>query len=53
MQTKQEFLLLTRDRSDGWMFHHLLLLHFQGNVAVRDMTFSLMVPEHRLEILEE
>jgi hypothetical protein len=50
---QQQFLLLARDRREGWMYHHLLLLQFQENVAMRCTTLELIVPEDHLEVLEE
>jgi hypothetical protein len=50
---KQQFLLLARDYSKGLVFHHLLLVHFRGGVAVRGTVLELVIPERHLEALEE
>lgn len=52
-QMEQQFLLLARDRGGGWMYHYLLLLDFEENVAVRRTVLELLVPEDDLEVLEE
>jgi hypothetical protein len=52
-RTKQEFLLVARDRSNGYILHYLLLLEFQEEVAKRVTTLTLVVPETRLDVLEE
>jgi hypothetical protein len=52
-QMKQRFLLLARDRRNGWVYHHLMLLHCQGNVATRGTVLTLIVPDNSLGVLEE
>jgi hypothetical protein len=52
-QIKQQFLLLARDRREGLVYHHLLLLHFQKHAAARGTVLELLVPEDKLEVLEE
>jgi hypothetical protein len=51
-QEKQEFLLLARDRKQGMVYHHLLLLCFKEGLAERGTVLSLLVPENRLDVLE-
>jgi hypothetical protein len=50
---KQHFLLLARDYTKGFVYHHLLLVRFRGGVAVRRTVVELIIPEHRLDALEE
>lgn len=52
-QMKQRFLLLARDRRSGWVYHHLMLLHCQGNVATRGTVLALIVPDNSLGVLDE
>lgn len=52
-QIKQQFLLLARDRSEGLVHHHLLLLRSQNPATVRGTVLELLVPENNLEVLEE
>lgn len=52
-QHKQDFLLLARDRSGGWVYHHLVQLKVQGDVAVRVTKLSLLIPEDQLAVIQE
>jgi hypothetical protein len=50
---KQQFLLLARDYSNDLVFHHLLLVRFEGGIAVRGTVLQLIIPARRLEVREE
>lgn len=50
---KQHFLLLARDYSQGLVFHHLLMMHFRGGIALRGTVLELVIPVRHLEVLEE
>jgi hypothetical protein len=50
---KQQFILLARDYGKGLVYHHLLMVSFQGKIAVRETVLELIIPAHRLDALEE
>jgi len=50
---KQDFILLARDYTKGLVFHYLLLVNFDGDVARRETVLELIVPASRLDILQE
>ena len=52
-QAEQLFLLLARDRRGGLVYHHLLLVHPRGDLVERGTVIQLLIPEGRLEVLEE
>jgi hypothetical protein len=52
-QEKKQFLLLARDYREGLVFHHLLLVRFEWEIAVRGTVLELIIPAHCLEALEE
>ena len=52
-QTEQQFMLLARDRSGGLVFHYLLLVHAEETLTVRGTALQLLIPEDRLEVLED
>ena len=54
-QQQQDFLLLGRDKGNGYIYHHLLLLKYKQDTAVatRGTVIALLVPENKLEVLEE
>ena len=49
--TEQQFLFLARDRSEKWVYHHLLLVHPRGNLVERGTVITLVVAEDQLEVL--
>lgn len=53
IKARNDFLLVTRERSEGWIHHWLLLLDFRGVLAERVTTVSLSVPETQLSALAE
>ena len=50
---KQDFILLARDHTDGLIFHSLLLVSLDGDVARRRTVLELIVPVSRLSVLQE
>ena len=52
-RSRQQFILLARDRHNGLIYHHLLLVHMQGNVAVRGTVLVLIVPQGHLGVLDK
>jgi hypothetical protein len=52
-RSKQDFLLVARDRNRGWIINHLILIDLHNNVASRITSLSLLVPEFDLQGLVE
>lgn len=50
---EQDFILLARDQTHGFVIHHLLLVRFDGDVATRGTVLELLVPESHLVVLKE
>ena len=50
--TEKKFLLLARDRSRGFVLHHLMLVHPRGDLVERGTVIQLWVQENRLAVLE-
>ena len=50
---RKQFILLARDYSkkQGFIFHHLLMVHVSGEIAVRGTVLDLVVPVDRLDVL--
>lgn len=50
---RKQFILLARDYSEkqGLVFHHLLMVHVSGEIAVRGTALDPVVPVDRLDIL--
>jgi hypothetical protein len=48
-----DFLLVARERNNGWIRNWLLLLEFKGDVAERVSTVLLVVPEKHATVLTE
>ena len=53
IHTEQQFLLLARERDQGLVYYHLLLVYPRGNLVERGAVIELAVPEDRLEVLDQ
>lgn len=51
-ESNENFVLLARDCSQGFVFHHLMWVRLAGNIATRITVLQLMVPDDKLEVLE-
>jgi hypothetical protein len=51
----KQFILLARDYSEkqNLVFHHLLMVHVLGEIAVRRTVLDLVVPVSRLDVLKD